>query len=90
MKTVIQDMDSIQEGGRDTKTILGKKVKEKDKREATLQEFQIKIRLKGIPLEEKNAEIGKQGSRLQDNLLKREDNVEMVGGINQGNQIVDE
>lgn len=38
-----------------------------------------------------NTKIGKQDSqelehRLHDNLLKEEENVEMVGGINQGNK----
>lgn len=50
------------------------------------EEFQIKRKLKGISLEEKNEWIGKKGSRLQENLLKREENGEMVGGIEQGKE----
>ena len=52
----------------------------------------IGSRLKGNLLEGiYNTKIGKQDSqdpedRLHDNLLKEEENVEMVGGINQGNK----
>lgn len=55
------------------------------------EEFQIKPKLKGIMLEEKNVKIGKQGrqeeDRLHENILKREDkDVQMVGGVNQGKE----